>query len=178
MGSLVLSVRALTPAGRASIEGNSGADHGSCRFCAVRVKPREPSLFLDADGACPYCRLARRLDLPSIDDEAVLIWLPEFTQAALIAIVRECYLRLARCGLQQVATPEAPVSSTASMPLEAREAVVAIATLMGRRAEVQARLGSSSPKALGQALLRLKSEAYADRARRLHGVRLMPLWKA
>ena len=173
MAPLVLSVR--RPTGSGNIRQNGGVSEGSCRFCAAPAKPQEPCSFLDADGACPYCRLARRLDLPAIDEEAVLIWLPELTQAALIAIVHECHRRLAKHGLQHLAGVGRAAVGEEFVPVEAREALVAIFTLRGRIDEVEARLGSSSPKALAQALLRVDAKAYADRSRRLHGVRLLPL---
>lgn len=178
MASLVLSVhRPPEPVGAQQM---SGADKGSCRFCAAPANPQEPSLFLDvhfldAGGACPSCRLVRRLDRPAIDEEAVLIWLPELTQAALIAIVGECYRRLAKHGMLHLAGVGRSAIGAELIPIEAREALAAIAAFRGRIAEVEARLGSSSPKALGQALLRVDATTYADRARRLHGVRLMPL---
>ncbi|WP_294537738.1 hypothetical protein [uncultured Rhodoblastus sp.] len=173
MAPLVLSVR--RPTGSGSIRQDSAAREGSCRFCAAPAKPQEPSSFLDADGACPFCILVRRLDRPGIDEETVLIWLPELTQAALIAIVHECHRRLAKHGLQHLAGVGRSAAGEEFIPVEAREALVAIASLRGRIEEVEARLGSSSPKALAQALVRVDAKTYADRARRLHGVRLMPL---
>ncbi len=173
MAPLVLSVR--RPTESASIRKNGGAGEGSCRFCAAPAKPRELFSFLDEDGACPFCHLVRHLDRPNIDGEAVLIWLPELTQAALIAIVHECHRRLVKHGMQHLAGVGRPAIGDEFIPVETREALAAIAALRGRVDEVEARLGSSSPKALAQALLRVNANTYAERARRLHGVRLMPL---
>ncbi|PPQ33265.1 hypothetical protein CCR94_02365 [Rhodoblastus sphagnicola] len=105
----------------------------------------------------------------------MLIWLPELTQAALIALVRECHARLRHCGVQHLTERGSTAVLHGSVPIEAREALAAIAAFRSRIAEVEARLGSSSPKALAQAMSRLNGKVYADRARRLHGVRLMPL---
>ncbi|MCW2318910.1 hypothetical protein M2322_004479 [Rhodoblastus acidophilus] len=105
----------------------------------------------------------------------MLIWLPELTQAAVIALVRTCHARLDHCGVRRFADRGAPPNLSAALPIEAREAMAAIAALRSRIPEVEARLGSSSPKALALALARLDGKVYADRARRLHGVRLMPL---
>jgi hypothetical protein len=64
-----------------------------------------------------------------------------------------------------------------SVPPEAREALAAIAALRGRTEDAEARLGTSSPKALCAALQRVTATAYEDRARLLGGVRLLPLGK-
>ena len=171
---LVLSVR--RPTEEASARRVSGAPQGSCRFCAARsAKPQEPFSCLDEDGACPLCHLVRHLERPTIDEEAVLIWLPELTQAALIAIVREAHRRLAEYGMLHLAAAGRSAAGDTRLEPDAREALAAIAALRGRSEEAEARLGSSSPKALAAALLQLAPEAYAERAQRLHGLRLMPL---
>jgi hypothetical protein len=173
MAPFVLSVR--RPTESASIRKNGGAGKGSCRFCAAPAKPQELFSFLDGDGACPFCHLVRHLDRPNTDEEAVLIWLPELTQAAVIALVHECHRRLAKHGMQHLAGAGRAATGDELIPVDAREALAAIAALLGRVDEVEARLGSSSPKALAQALLRVNANTYAERARRLHGVRLLPL---
>ncbi len=176
MAPLVLSVR--RPTELASPRQNSGARKGSCQFCATEAKPQEPFSCLDGDGACSFCHLVGHLDHPNIDAEAVLIWLPELTQAALIAIVHECHRRLAKHGMQHFAPLARSAVGNESIPIEVREALAAIAAFRGRVDEVEARLGSSSPQVLAQALLLVNAQTYAERARRLHGVRLMPLGRS
>jgi hypothetical protein len=173
---LILSVRRPTVEAVAPRE--SGAHEGSCRFCAAPIaRPKEPSSFLDEDGACLICHLVRHLERPTIDGEARLIWLPELTQAALIALVREAHRRLADHGMLHLAGGGRSVASEDSVPPEAREALAAIAALRGRTEEAEARLGTSSPKALSAALQGVNAAAYEDRARLLGGVRLLPLGK-
>ena len=173
---LVLSVRRPTVEAVAPRE--SGAHEGSCRFCAALIaRPQEPFSSLDEDGACLICRLVRHLERPTIDEEARLIWLPELTQAALIALVREAHRRLAEHGMLHLAGVGRSAASEDSVPPEAREALAAIAALGGRVEEAEARLGTSSPKALCAALQRVNAATYEDRARLLGGVRLLPLGK-
>ena len=78
---LVLSVR---ESGR-----TGGGAQSSCPFCGVRfAEGQEPFLCPDgsADFSCAPCHLVRHLERDTIAEEAVLIWLPEMTQAALNAL--------------------------------------------------------------------------------------------
>jgi hypothetical protein len=51
-------------------------------------------------------------------------------------------------------------------------ALEAIRAMEMRRAEAEARFGCASPRVLGEALMRATPSLYADRARRLGGLRL------
>ena len=78
-----------------------GAQPGSCPFCGVRfAEGREP--FLCADGfeesSCVPCFLVRHLERETIAEEAVLIWLPDLSQAALNALANGVHRRLAAEG--------------------------------------------------------------------------------
>ena len=56
----------------------------------------------------------------------------------------------------------------------ANGALEAIRALEARSLEAETRLGASSPRVLGAALMRMKPKAYEDRARLLGGLRLWP----
>ena len=78
-----------------------GAHRTSCPFCGVRLaEGREP--FLCADGSeessCVPCSLVRHLERETIAEEAVLIWLPDLSQAALNALANGVHRRLAAEG--------------------------------------------------------------------------------
>ena len=93
LAPLVLSVR---ESGR-----KAGGAQSSCPFCGVRLaEGREPFLCPDgsADFSCAPCHLVRHLERDTIAEEAVLIWLPEMTQAALNALAHGAHKRLAREG--------------------------------------------------------------------------------
>src|SRR5208282_4683983 len=98
---LVLSVR---ESGR-----KAGCAQSSCPFCGVRfAEGQEPFLCPDgsADFSCAPCHLVCHLERDTIAEEAVLIWLPEMTQAALNALAHGALKRLARDGaLDRAASP-------------------------------------------------------------------------
>jgi len=168
LSPLVLSVR-----GSGSDAG--GGQRGSCRFCGLRT-PNWRGLFSRAAGedaaACALCHLVRHLDRETIDDEAVLIWLPEMTQAALNALARGVHLRLAAHGALHFISTERPAGADVSGPRPLAAALSAAFAMRARSGEALTRLGTTSPRALGQALARLKTETYAARARLLGGLRL------
>lgn len=161
---LVLSVR---ESGR-----KAGCAHSSCPFCGVRfAEGQEPFLCPDgsADFSCAPCHLVRHLERDTIAEEAVLIWLPEMTQAALNALAHGAHRHLARDGaLRWAASPLALTPD--EVPNCALEAIRA---LEARSVEAETRLGASSPRVLGAALMRMMPRVYKDRARLLGGLRLL-----
>jgi intracellular multiplication protein IcmJ len=162
---LVLSVR---ESGR-----TGGGAQSSCPFCGVRfAEGQEPFLCPDgsADFSCAPCHLVRHLERDTIAEEAVLIWLPEMTQAALNALAHGALNRLARDGALRRA--EAPFNlASEQIPNGALEAIRALEALSF---EAETRLGASSPRVLGAALMRMKPRLYEDRSRLLGGLRLWP----
>jgi intracellular multiplication protein IcmJ len=111
----------------------------------------------------------RHLDRRTIDEEAVLIWLPEMTQPALNKLANVAHRRLADAGaLYRAADPLAGLHQDI-----ARGAIEALRAIEKRRIEAEARLGTSSPRLLAAALLRAKPKFYQDRARLLGGLRLL-----
>jgi len=147
-----------------------GAQRSFCPFCGVRLaEGREPSLCADGseEFACVPCLLVRHLERETIAEEAVLIWLPDLSQAALNALVNGVHRRLAAGG--------APFAVSSSETLN--PALEAIRAIEMRQSEAETRLGTSSPRVLGEALMRAKPDLYADRARRLGGLRLWPRGK-
>ena len=114
------------------------------------------------------CSLVRHLERQTIAEEAVLVWLPDLSQAALNAVANVVHRRLAAEGaLYLAASPFAVTWS--EIPNPALEAIRAIEM---RRAEAETRFGTSSPRVLGEALMRARPNLYADRARHLGGLRL------
>ncbi len=164
LAPLVLSVR---ESGR-----KAGCAQSSCPFCGVRFAEGQgpfPCPDGSADFACAPCHLVRHLERDSIAEEAVLIWLPEMTQAALNALAHGAHKRLAGEGALHLAAN--PFASTAERGPDG--ALEAVRALESRSAEAEARLGTASPRVLGAALLRMKARAYEDRARLLGGLRLL-----
>jgi hypothetical protein len=120
--------------------------------------------------ACPLCILPQHLERPRIDQEAALVWLPEISQPALNASMREIHMAIQ--GLGEDVHVDAVFRKRSG---ELRNVYYARAVLAGRREAAASRVGTSSPRELGLALLDLSPAAYARRVELLDGLRLMPL---
>jgi intracellular multiplication protein IcmJ len=176
--SLVLSVNfvdeAAGPLGAAG-ETLNNSDEARCMFCGMRsgcwhrfVVPARRSH--ECVAACVLCYLCRHLERPRIDEEAAVVWLPEMSQPALNVTMREIHLQLRELGEDlydagrlRLDTPERCRLYHARSALSARAAAAA------------SRLGTDKPSELAGALCRLSAGAYANRAKLLDGVRLLPL---
>ncbi len=121
-------------------------------------------------SACVLCGLPLGLDRPTIAREALLIVLPEMTQAALNVIVREAHLVLRGHG-EPLSLDLVP-SSGRPRPRAAHSCLMA---LRARGADALARIGTTSPRDLGAALQRFSHWPEARRLEFLAGVRFMPL---
>ena len=124
----------------------------------------------DSAAACVLCYLCRHLERPRIDEEAALVWLPEMSQPAINVTMREIHMQLRalgedlhEAGRRHLDTPER------LRPYYARIALGARAAAAGNR------LGTDKPSELAGAFFRLSPGAYANRAKLLDGVRLLPL---
>jgi len=151
-----------------------------CRFCGQVSGRWQERFHLDGDhtnnavdnvvAACPLCYLVQHLERPRIHEEAALIWLPEMSQRALIALVRTLHLSLRAAGEPVDAAAASSGRSGPSVHLyRARQELLARAT------PAKTSLGTSSPRELGAALRALPAAAYARRDQLLGGLRFMPL---
>ena len=175
---LVLSANfgdeATAPPGAAG-ESLNNSDEARCVFCGMRSGCWQRFVVLahrshDCAAACVLCYLCRHLEGPCIDVEAALVWLPEMSQPALNVTMREIHLQLRALGEDlhdagrlRLDTPERCRLYHARSALSARAAAAA------------SRLGTDKPSELAGALCRLSPGAYANRAKLLDGVRLLPL---
>jgi hypothetical protein len=146
-----------------------GEDDNSCRFCGgIRGQVELGHDDGSTAHACALCQLVLRLDRPRIDDEAMLIWLPEMSQPALNMLMRGIQSRLRALGEPLY------VESTPALDTEDRPWLyLAQQALLARREAASARLGTDRPSELADALLRLSPSAYARRRQLLGGVRLL-----
>lgn len=149
--------------------GGKGTPH--CVFCGGRIGSDLAHLLDDSEelSSCALCYLVRHLDRPRIDDEALLIWLPEMSQPALHCLMRTIHCRLRVLG-ETLDVRASPLLDTEDRPVlwHAQQA------LLGRTETATARLGSARPSDLADALLRLSAPAYQARRRSLGGLRLLP----
>jgi intracellular multiplication protein IcmJ len=120
--------------------------------------------------ACALCFLCRHLERPFIDQEAVLAWLPEISQAALNVTMREIHIELFGLG------EELYDSGRLHRDTPERAMLYHARSALGARGPAAAnRLGTDRPSELASAFYRLSPAAYAHRAKLLDGVRLLPL---
>jgi intracellular multiplication protein IcmJ len=145
---------------------------GTCQFChrpSGAWQQQGDNNSADLVVSCPLCYLPRHLDRPSIDDEAVLIWLPGMAQGVVNVMTRQIHLACVREGLP----PD--YSAVARSAQATSSAYRAYRTLYERSVAVELRLGTRSPRQLGAALHDLAPPDYERRATLLGGVRLLPL---
>ena len=153
----------------------TAAGDTACAFCGAATgrwsergygppDPQKPAI------ACALCSLPQHLERPRIDEEAALVWLPEISQPALNTTLREIHMALHALG-EDVHADAVFRRQTSGLP----NLYHARAILAERRGPTEARLGTTSPRELGLALLELSPAAYARRAELLDGLRLLPL---
>jgi hypothetical protein len=124
----------------------------------------------DCSAACVFCFLCRHLDRLRIDEEAVLVWLPEMSQPALNVTMREIHMQLRTLGEDLYDAGRLRLNTPERLRL-----YYARSALGARTAAAASRLGTDKPSDLAGALCRLSPTAYANRAKLLGGVRLLPL---
>jgi intracellular multiplication protein IcmJ len=175
-----MALRAVTLSVNPAVSGDTGqAAHSDagCAFCGAPAGRWTGSGYLLSGGgvgtvaaACPLCILPQHLERPRIDEEAALVWLPEISQLALNATMREIHIAIQAVGEDVHADAVFRKRSADLGTLYYARAVLA-----QRSAPAAVRVGTASPRELGLALLELSPAAYARRAALLGGLRLMPL---
>ncbi|HEY8964265.1 MAG TPA: type IV secretion protein DotN [Alphaproteobacteria bacterium] len=143
-------------------------DKHECQYCGfisrkyqiVRLKDPKgnPDKENDLVTACIFCDQCFSVDRVAAMKSGVLIWLPEIDQAALHHVARAVYVARIAQG---------PVADAARKVLEA---------ITSRREACKARLKTDNVDILALVLSEyIDPRAYADRAKKLDGVRLFPL---
>ena len=175
---LVLSANfgdeAIGPPGAAG-ETLNNSDEPRCAFCGIRSGCWQRFVAAahrghDCVAACVLCHLCRHLERPRIDEETVLVWLPEMSQPALNVTMREIHMQLRTLGEDLYDAGRLRLDTPERLRL-----YYARSALSARAAAAASRLGTDKPSELAGALCRLSPGAYANRAKLLDGVRLLPL---
>ena len=156
-------------------EGLNNSDELRCPFCGMRSGGwREfaaaPGRTREGAAACALCFLCHHLERPRIDEEATLVWLPEMSQPALNVTMREIHFQLRALGEDLYDAGRLRLDTPERLRL-----YYARSALGARGTAAETRLGTDKPSELGGALCRLSPAAYANRAKLLNGVRLLPL---
>ena len=158
---------------------DAGLSGMRCAFCSLPTgkcqmqSPGPRKSNGDSAGdltACPLCALPQHLERSRIDDEAALVWLPEMSQQAINAMMREIHIQIRALGEDLQADSIFKKHSPSHRSLHYARAVLA-----ERIQPAIDRIGTSSAHELGIALLELSPAAYARRPALLGGLRLMPL---
>lgn len=161
-------------------------DNYTCIGCGFRSLKWQEVHHVDDDHhnndinnlatVCSFCHSCQHIGFAGINKEAVLIWMPEFTQADINHIVRTA-LVAERWFLNM----KEDIGSEIQKLRQARHLSEAGQNIRNaleeRQGEVQSRLGTSDPAELADALLQLDDHIYDQRDRFLSGVRLLPLGK-
>jgi len=159
-------------------------DNHSCRFCGFRAMKWQEVHHANDDHAdnrmenlvtaCPFCHMCQHIGLAGRNEEAVLVWLPQISQADLHHIVRT-----AMVAQRMAEVIKADMRARPDLVRQYREAAdvakAAMAAFRAREAEAERFLGTSDPLEIGNAMLLLPDDAYARRADALAGIRLLPL---
>lgn len=154
-------------ANRCQYCGFTCARHQEINYTGQRVakgqkpKARKRGALPPADDyvtACTFCHQCFHLESIDRMQSGALIWLPEIGQAALNHICRAIYVARISQG---------PMAEAARDSME---------SLLARKAEAVARLGTDSPAILASVLQDfLESGEYKRRGERLNGFRILPL---
>jgi intracellular multiplication protein IcmJ len=147
-------------------------DDYTCVFCMFRSVKYQHIHHMDDDHgnnkltnlvtACPLCHQCFHLGMAGIRKAGVMVWMPEIPQAELNNLCRAIFVAVQNSGEHEQAARSLYVS------LESRAAVL----------ETELGAGSSNPAAFGQAFLHMKEEQYAQRAKMMAPVRLLPRMQA
>lgn len=178
-------------------------DRHACRFCGFEAVGRQEVVRLDAglseiaqlprksfgfrcetaglrrfargrptlDGlatACPLCHDCRHLGRDGTEQGYAVVWLPEASQAVLNHLVRVVHLVLHEHG-EPPHMAERPTGDTPAL----RSAFNSYRALAGRMAQARSRIGTTSPRELGEALIGLPPAALAKGAELTGGLRLL-----
>jgi hypothetical protein len=150
--------------GKSETEKTLHRDGFTCRCCGFTSKRfqrvvADPVSVQDDKAfatVCTFCEMALALDRAGPTSGALLIWLPELTQAELNHTLRALYV---------AKVSKTPLAAAATRTLE---------VLTARRAEAKKRLGTDDPLILATALIEsVDDAAYAARTAKLEGIRLM-----
>ena len=153
-------------------------DEYTCRFCGFQALDRQDVVPVEGNPinqtadklvtSCVLCATVQQLGRPTAAQEAVLIWLPQMSQAVLNNMVRGIHLSLRLEG-QSPLLGNRPTKDT---PL-VRAAWRAYDALAARQPDADLHIGTVSPVELAAALLDMAPASYARRGDMLGGIRVL-----
>jgi len=167
-------------------------DRNTCCGCGFKAAKWQEVHHIDDDHSnnkmsnlvtvCMFCHACQHIGLAGRNQEAILAFIPEISQAQLHHVVRS--ILYAKIWANTVFSRSAS-SPSAHDNLKVAKDVAAAATtleaeLQGRSAQAVELIGTSSPQELGDILSQFanladRPELYAGRDKFLRGIRLLPL---
>lgn len=161
-------------------------DNHTCRFCGFRSLHWQEVHHLNDDHAdnrkenlittCPYCHMCQHIGLAGSHKEAVLIYLPQISQADLHHIVRTA--QIAERALDIIRSDQRSAPPLIRQHREAADVAKAVlAALRSRTDGAEKRILTCDPAEIGNVMKMLPDDAYARRDNSLRGIRLLPLGK-
>lgn len=143
-------------------------DNHTCHFCGFKAQKYQDIHFIDQNPdntrtdnmvtSCFYCAQCFDLEKAAQMKSGVLVWMPEIEQADLSHLARAIYVARISQGTM------------------AESARGALETLMARREEAIARIGTDDPYIMATVMRDfLGPRQYAQRGQKLDGLRLFPL---
>lgn len=139
-----------------------------CETAGLRRFARGCPALADLLTACPLCHDCRHLGRDGVEQGFAVIWLPEASQAVLNHLVRAVHVVLHEHG-EPPHMAERPANDTPAL----RSAFNSYRALAGRMAQARSRIGTTSPRELGEALIGLPPAARAKGAELTGGLRLL-----
>lgn len=153
-------------------------DGHTCRFCDFHAPGHQEVMrfhgglaMAGLDGlvtACPLCHECQYLGRDAVEQSFTVIWLPEVSQAVLNHLVRATHMVLHAYG-EPAHMGERPVTDVPPV----RSAFNAYRTLAARTEAARRRIGTTSPRELGAALISLPPALAPQRATLTGGLRLL-----
>lgn len=143
-------------------------DQHTCRYCGFQARKYQEVHFIgkgdkpggadDFATACTFCYQCMHLEKIDRMQSGAIVWLPEIGQAALNHLCRALYVARISQG---------PMADAARDAME---------SLLARKAEAEARLGTDSPRILASVLQDFfEQREYKNRLPKLKGFRILPL---
>jgi intracellular multiplication protein IcmJ len=161
-------------------------DQHTCQFCGFKSMHWQEVHHANDDHAdnrldnlittCSFCHMCQHIGLAGSHKEAVLIYLPQVSQADLHHLVRTALI--AERALDVIRADQRSAPPLIRQHREAADVAKAVlAALRSRTEGAERRILTSDPAEIANVLKMLPDDAYARRAETLAGIRLLPLGK-
>lgn len=159
-------------------------DDYTCRLCGFKAAKWQEVHHVNDDHSdnrkenlwtvCSYCHMCQHIGLAGRNEEAVLVWMPEISQAQLHHIVRT--IQVAKRWSDTATKARAVRQETVKQAKKFEDGAAALMSKLRERELVaHERLGTSNLLDLANIMLVMDDAQYERRGEFLHGYRMLPL---